>query len=129
MGVLKQSYRRQLLRACLLNLPLRLKSVPVFKAAQILQKLGGGHSNATFWWEGHDGESHGWTLAKLAKTKAARWPAKNIRPVSFIGGPPGAACFLKGSVLTFLIDKILRDMVRNGGVTLDKIDYANEIYT
>jgi len=134
MGELQTYYRRRLVKACLEHLPLRLKRIPIFKAREILTTLGS--EDEIFWWLSFedDGERYEWTAKKLCYANTNnnrcidRWPASEISVIEFLGGPPDRLKIHTGSFLTFLIDRILLAVERNGLEAIDPILTCDEVY-
>jgi hypothetical protein len=133
MGELQTHYRRRLVKACLEHLPQRLKRIPIFKAREILATLG--HEDEIFWWLSFedDGKRYEWTAKKLcyANTDSQcidRWPASEISVIEFLGGPPDRFKIHTGSFLTFLVDRILLAVEKNGLEAIDPILACDEVY-
>lgn len=126
--LLKDQYRKQVVRACLEHLLKRFKRIPIYKAAEKLDRLG--HGDEVFWWIGvEDRKKYSWTVKKLGESRASRWPAKSINGIEFVGGPPGRLRVHQGSVLTFLVDRILVHVLEKGMLALDEILGTEEFYT
>jgi hypothetical protein len=127
--LLKDQYRKQVVQACLEHLPKRFKRIPIYRAAEKLAKLG--HDDEVFWWIGVTDRSkrYDWTIKELGASRVARWPAKSINGIEFVGGPPDRLKVHQGSVLTFLIDRILGHTLDKGMEALDEILAPDEFYT
>jgi hypothetical protein len=130
---LETYYRRQTVAACLELLPSRLKRIQIAKACEMLAKLG--HEDEVFWWLSfeNDGKRYEWTAKKLCyantdSQRIDRWPASEINVIEFLGGPPDRFKIHTGTFLTFLIDRLLLAIEKEGLIALDRVLAPDEIY-
>lgn len=120
-------HRLLVVAACLDHFSKRLARIPVDRAAEILDKLGNG--NESFWWVWRDTNKYTWSALKIGASGLRHWPAKSISTIKFIGGPPTNRHLFGGSLLTLLVDRILRKVQESGLAGLDGIISVDEHYT
>lgn len=118
--------RLLIIKACQQHFSLRLREIPVFQAARILKALG--YGDKSFWWVNRDAKRRLWTAHSIAETEYGRAPAWSINPVKFMGGPPAHMRLQVGTLFTFLMDRILREVADDGLQSLDGVVGIDEVY-
>ena len=104
----------------------RLDGIPVKRAAEILKQFGAGDEK--FWWVYKDAKKFAWTANRVGETGLRNLAAKSINIIKFIGGPPGNRQLFSGTLLTLLLDRLLRVVVEEGLQGLDGIVDVTEVY-
>jgi hypothetical protein len=112
----------------------RFRLISAKRASQILFDLGCGDDN--FYWFGISGKPYKWTAAKILKQEdpdsparaIGSWYASIVTPVTFVGGPPSKWGTYKGTLLTFLLDRIAAAILLGGMKAVDQIIIPTESY-
>jgi len=119
-------HRLLTVQACAQHFSKRLATIPVYRASKILKGLG--YANQKFWWVYRDKTRYLWTADAVAETGLSSWPARSISTIRFIGGPPHKRKLYRGSLFTYLMDRILLSVLETGLVSLDGVVEVDEVY-
>lgn len=119
--MLKDQYRRIFAYGCMEGFREAVKGHHVAAVCEMLKLLG--HGNDMFWYTKHDGELVPWTASELLeKSSGIFLPAGKVAPIEFIGGPLGDILY-KGSLLTFLLDRMLQHVLEDGLSPIREIEH------
>jgi hypothetical protein len=102
----------------------RFACVGATRACQILRALGSGDD--VIYWQGSELTSN--QLFEQVPYLNRR-TAVEVYPVDFFGGPPNKWCTYRGSLLTFMLDRIAVTTLLGGLAALDNIIDFEERYT
>ena len=126
-----KKYQKAAMRICLTAFPSRFKNMPTKRALEILTEMGYGLDRV--WW-----------VSISDATKRSEWSvnrfssgtitesfllAREITNLEFVGGPPSRLKLHRGTLLSLLMDRLLRSMDAGGFKALDAIVPLSETYS
>jgi hypothetical protein len=126
------AFRRGIVTSVVKHYAARLAGIRAKRVCEILTEIGCGDDaiyalNDTPWTPRKLLEER-MLSPSLAKSQIGEWLATSYRPVQFIGGPPNNWGIWRGSLLTFMLDRIAVLTLLEGWQAMDKIISPGEKY-